>query len=208
MSQAPSFPRTVYPYTLPYLQTTEHGMPMSKLVIWGNGILFTQTITDGLRAGGLWLVMQDKCGTAAVAKGDIIMLAHIDDVDWLSACQIKLDLTIQASGVLRHDATPPLCSRLQGDITARWPDLPPLPEHDILLTRLKQGMIEHHFPLPASSVDDWPRTPNWVCWRWLEILPIPLATKQRLLKHPTPHLCMRYIKKIIRHGDLSAQPLR
>ncbi|GHA45627.1 hypothetical protein ACFFLZ_08390 [Photobacterium aphoticum] len=206
------------PQTLPYLLTTEHGMPMSQLVIKGSGLRFTQTIADGLRAGGIWLVMQDKCGTVAMAKGDIMMLAHIDAVDWLSDRQIVLNLHIQAEGILHHDAAYASTTRLQGETIALWSQatlgspaspLPALDTHDVLVTRLLQSWQAQGRSLPDDH-QAFPMTypPHWICWRWLEILPISLATKQRLLKHPTPLLCMRYIKKIIRHSDLSVQPLR
>ena len=225
--------------TLPYLLTTEHGMPMGQLEIKGSGLRFTQTIADGLRAGGLWLVMQDKCGTAAMNKGDIMMLAHIDAVDWLSERQITLSLSIQAEGMLHHDVTDACTTHLQGEAIASWSQQSPrtqkshgpqklqradtsqgaqesrvspqpyVDKHDVLVTRLQQSWQAQGRLLPEGHQDtDMAYRPDWICWRWLEILPISLATKQRLLKHPSPRICMRYIKKIIRHSDLSVQPLR
>ena len=186
---------------LPFLECRDHFMPMGNGDIKGTGYHFTHTVTDGLRAGGLWLVMQDDSGQVASNSGDIIMFAAIEDVDWLSGSQIKLKLTIQhwgkvtASGLQRQ--------LLEGQVYPLWQDSC-LPADDILVMRLVQCTNEY----PNKGLGDVTTSTeairfntNWICWRWLELLPIPLDKKQRLLKYPTSKLCLRYLKKIIRQSD-------
>lgn len=186
---------------LPYLKCREHFMPMSNGDIKGKGYHFTHTVTDGLRAGGLWLVMQDDSGQTAGNSGDIIMFAAIEDVDWLSGSQIKLKLAIRHWGKvtpagMQHQ-------QLEGQVYPLWQDSY-LPSDDVLVMRLIQCTNEFHnselnnatVPLSTTHFNT-----NWICWRWLEILPIPLDKKQRLLKYPTSKLCLRYLKKIIRQSD-------
>ena len=186
---------------LPFLRCTEHLMPMGKGDICGNGYSFTHTVSDGLRAGGLWLVMQDYSGQTANNSGDIIMFAAIDDVDWLSRSQIHLKLTVEhwarvTSADTKHQ-------KLEGQLYPLWQDSP-LPIDDLLVVRLIE--CTHQFRpcersmAPASAKPPQLNT-NWVCWRWLEILPIPLDKKQRLLKSPDAQLCIRYLKRIIRQSD-------
>lgn len=184
---------------LPYLKCTEHLMPMGNADIRGAGYSFTHTITDGLRAGGLWLVMQDDAGQAADSNGDIIMFAAIEDVDWLSDSQIKLKLAVQYWG--RIVASGQQSQTLKGQVYPLWHDST-LASDDILVVRLHQCTSTYYRTLPSAAAAPPDRVAtNWVCWRWLELLPIPLGTKQRLLKYPTSQLCLRYLKKIIRHSD-------
>ncbi|AJR06755.1 hypothetical protein C9J03_03960 [Photobacterium gaetbulicola] len=186
---------------LPYLKCRDHFMPMGNGNINGTGYRFTHTVTDGLRAGGLWLVMQDDSGQIAGNSGDIIMFAAIEDVDWLSGSQIKLKLAIRhwgkvtASGV-QHQ-------HLEGQVYPLWQDSV-LPDDDLLVMRLLQLTSEYPNQQLNSGALSSPTNQfntNWICWRWLEILPIPLGTKQRLLKSPTSEPCLRYLRKIIRQSD-------
>lgn len=191
--------------TLPYIQTTDHLMPMGQGQLRGSGYLFTQTIADGLRAGSLWIVMVDSFGKPANAHGDIIMLATITEVDWLSEAEIKLDIAIHQWGALAlepHHST----TYLQGEIYPIWHDDIQLDNDDILTTRLRQWLAESgsQMQVTAASLT----SARWVCWRWLELLPLSLTTKQRLLKHSSPQVCIRYLKKIIRRSDLITSLLR
>ncbi|MCQ1057641.1 hypothetical protein LRP52_07085 [Photobacterium sp. ZSDE20] len=198
---------------LPFLKCTEHFMPMGNGNICGTGYTFTHTVSDGLRAGGLWLVMQDDSGQAATNDGDIIMFAAIEDVDWLSESQIKLKLTIEHWGRVTSPETKH--QKLEGQLYPLWQNSY-LPMDDILVVRLIECThqfhpAERHYPNrlahePAFSVahvagSDHQLNTNWVCWRWLEILPITLDKKQRLLKSPDARLCIRYLKRIIRQSD-------
>ena len=186
---------------LPYLKCREHFMPLSNGDIKGTGYHFTHTVTDGLRAGGLWLVMQDDSGQIAGNSGDIIMYAVIEDVDWLSGSQIKLKLAIQHWGKVTPAGMQQ--QHLEGEVYPLWQDSY-LPADDILVMRLFQCTNE--YPNNELGRTNAPTkverfNTNWICWRWLEILPIPLDKKQRLLKYPTSELCIRYLKKIIHKSD-------
>lgn len=198
---------------LPFLKCTEHFMPMGNGKISGTGYSFTHTVSDGLRAGGLWLVMQDDSGQAANNNGDIIMFAAIEDVDWLSESQIKLKLAIEHWGRVTSPVTKQ--QKLEGQLYPLWQNSY-LPMDDILVARLIECThqfhpnerhhpikLEHETVFSAALLEGIPHqlNTNWVCWRWLEILPIPLDKKQRLLKSPDAQLCIRYLKKIIRQSD-------
>ena len=185
---------------LPYLACRDHFMPMGNGNINGAGYHFTHTVTDGLRAGGLWLVMQDDFGQVASNRGDIVMFAAIEDVDWLSGSQIQLKLAIQQWGKVTSSSTPH--QQLEGQVYPLWQESY-LAVDDVLVRRLMQCTNEYPnkwFGASAPATAKHFNT-NWICWRWLEILPIPLDKKQRLLKYPTSKLCLRYLKKIIRQSD-------
>ena len=139
---------------------------MSNGDIKGTGYHFTHTVTDGLRAGGLWLVMQDDAGQIAGNSGDIIMYAVIEDVDWLSGSQIKLKLAVQhwESHSCRHATT-----TSRGQVYPLWQDSY-LPVDDILVMRLFQCTNEYlNNDLCRSNTPTVEHlNTNWICWRWLE----------------------------------------
>ncbi|PSW11353.1 hypothetical protein C9I98_24195 [Photobacterium sanctipauli] len=198
--------------SLPFIQTADHYMPHGRWYIRGSGILFTRVVTDSLRAGGFWLIMQDSQGKTANHNGDIMTLASIRHVDWLSESQIKIEVTIEGWAKI---TAPNLCTGwvIEGRCYPLWPDDTLLADDDLLVTRLQQWFSDSHcanigIDTLTTLPHPIPRSASWVCWRWLEILPVSLTIKQRLLKHPTPNACMRYIKKIILHSDLQQHELR
>jgi len=157
----------------------------------------------------MWMVMQDSDGQVAISRGDIVTYAHIITVDWLSGTQIQVDLDLPAWGMIENNI-PTKSLRLSAKPFPLWTTNRKLPESDILIIRLKQWLVEYSYQQPrliSSSIEDL-HDPCWLCWRWLELLPLPLQTKQRLLKHPTPQLCLRYLKRIIHQSDLYTQVLR
>ncbi|MGF1735484.1 hypothetical protein [Photobacterium satsumensis] len=183
---------------LPFLKCTEHLMPMGKGNIRGTGYSFTHTVSDGLQSGGLWLVMQGDSGQTANNTGDIIMFAAIRDVDWLSETQIKLKLAIEHWGRITSPETKH--HKLEGQLYPLWQDSP-LPVDDLLAVRLIECTRQFHINEHQHPGVHHQLNTNWVCWRWLEILPIPLNKKQRLLKFPDAQLCIKYLKKILRQSD-------
>ena len=195
--------------TQPYLKSTDHLLPSGKRKIWGCGLLFTNTIRDALKEGGLWLVMQDSEGQSAMAEGDIVIRAIIGAVDWLSASQICVELNIVGWGNIAPSEKGTTNDRLSARLRPLWTDRQKIPAGDILIVRLKQWQLEYGHQQPwlfdhQANLSD----PCWLCCRWLELLPLPLKTKLRLLSHPTPQACLRYLKKIIRQSDRYTEKLR
>ncbi|MCW8328793.1 hypothetical protein MD588_08220 [Photobacterium sp. SDRW27] len=195
-------------HTLPFLATADHFLPLGKRQLRGSSMVFSNTIREALHAGGFWLVMQDSDGQVAVSGGDIVTYAHITNIDWLSGTQIQVDVDLKAWGCIEDQVqfNPP---RLCAKIIPLWTTNQKLPENDILFVRLKQWLAEYGYqsPLMVDTSADF-RDPCWLCWRWLELLPLPLKIKQRLLKRTNPKLCLRYLKIIIHQSDLYTQVLR
>ncbi|MGR5149414.1 hypothetical protein ACQKP8_23070 [Photobacterium alginatilyticum] len=201
--------RPYHSYTLPVLTTTEHLLPLTKQQISGSGALFSQMILEATRAGGIWIVMQDSNGEVADKAGDIVTFASIDCVDWLSGDQVQVSLDLPQWGAVdtEQDKTPG--RYLSASLFPLWHCSHKLSTTDRLVVQLRQWQKEYAHQGPAN---DPGRTdyedPCWLCWRWLEVLPLPVHTKQRLLKQPGPNSSLRYLKKMIRQSDLYAELLR
>lgn len=194
--------------TLPFLATTDHLLPGRDWQLSGHGIVFTETIRAATRAEGMWLVMQDSHGDIANQPGDRVTHAVIRQVDWLSGPQIQVELRLAQWGVIcpnsQHAGAPTLSAALR----PLWREDSPVPATHLLLQKYVQWQQE--YGSPHADIPPTPRDANasWLCWRWLELLPLPVATKQRLLRHPSPTTCLRYLEKIVQHGDLCSNLLR
>lgn len=188
---------------LPFLTSTDHWMPMTRHCLTGSGWLFTQTIRAGQQDGGIWLVMQDSRGYPAMADGDVMTLAVIESVDWLSQQQIQVHIaTLSFGRIMRSSDAPAQPTRLTGQLYGGWsPSSVSLAADDVLITRLHQWQAEFGLVWPEWVTNQTPLCANWVCLRWLELLPLSLKTKQRLLKQPSARNCLRYLKKVIRQSD-------
>lgn len=195
--------------TLPYLKTTDHLLPSTQRRIHGSGLMFTNIIREATRSGGVWLVMQDSDGQSAMSEGDIVSQAKIQSVDWLSCSQICVDLHITGWGMVETSNQTIKPGQLNARLRPLWATKQQCPADDILVIRLKQWQREYacqpggDHDDPAGAFDSC-----WLCWRWLELLPLPLVTKQRLLKQSDPRACLRYLKKMILQSDLYAGMLR
>lgn len=171
--------------------------------------MFSDTIREAIRLKGLWLIMQDSDGDTAADKGDIVVLARIIAVDWLSNVQIRVDIELAQWGMIDNEPKEGTGRYLKASLFPLWKGNQKLSENDLLVVRLKQWLLESNHQPPQNiselvSISD----PGWLCWRWLEVLPLPIDIKQRLLKHPTPRPCLRYLKRLIRQSDLYAGLLR
>lgn len=209
-------PSLVTSETFPFLISTEHLLPTGKCQICGTGSLFIDTLLEAMHSGGLWLVMQDHTGKTAINSGDRVSFAVITDINWLgqsigrhfSDSEIQVELNVSGWGnvIVKQPRYPP-------SLTARhqplWAVKHKLTADDLLLSQLTTLAIECNYLKSQWHKKMLPDTdPGWVCMRWLELLPLPLDTKQRLLKMPKPDLCLRYLKKIIRCSDLNSDLLR
>ncbi len=203
--------------TFPFLISTEHLLPTGKWQISGTGPLFIDTVCEAMHSGGLWLVMQDHKGKTAIRSGDRVSFAVITNIDWLgqsigrhfSDSQIQVELDVHGWGNVIIKKQPRYPPRLAAQRRPLWAADKKLSPDDLLLSRLTELTIECNkieSLLPNIMLAD--TDPGWICLRWLELLPLPLDTKQRLLKMPDPELCLRYLKKIIQHSDLYSDLLR
>lgn len=203
------------PVLLPFLITTEHYFPGIQWQIRGDGLIFVNTIRDATKTGGLWLLMQDSDGKVAAAQDDIVSYARIVEIDWLSTDQIRVDIVVDSLGVI--SSTTPQHHHIKAKPLPLWRTEKIEPSTNLLAAKLKTLLLEHHHEsnYKASTLASPPNAfeadfddPCWLCWRWLELLPLPLKTKQKLLRHSSPDVCLRYLKKIINQSDRLAQLLR
>ncbi|UXI03531.1 hypothetical protein [Photobacterium sp. TY1-4] len=193
-------------HTLPYLATTEHLLPGREWQLAGNGIVFTERLRAATRAGGLWLVMQESNGKVADQPGQLVTHAAISQIDWLSGPQIRVQLRLTQWGVIHSSSRHAGSLYLSATVRPLWAAHLSLPDTHLLRQRFTQW--QQAYALPELSATAHPASAAWLCWRWLELLPLTVATKQRLLHHPSPAVCLRYLEKIMRQGDLCSNLLR
>ncbi|SHO59110.1 hypothetical protein [Vibrio quintilis] len=199
------------PLHLPCLMTTDHLLPVGKRNIRGNGFIFSQTLLDAIKHHGVWLVMQDSDGQAAIAPGDIVIQAKILAVDWLSADQICAEIYTHRWGRIVSVRQAAGFGWLCAQPAPLWKTPQRLSSDDILVTHFRQWLRESSRLTPSPWLSEQTphiTDPNQLCWYWLELLPLPLSTKQRLLRQPDSQVCLRYLKKIFRHSDRFSLNLR
>ncbi|CAM3821809.1 hypothetical protein VA7868_03473 [Vibrio aerogenes CECT 7868] len=194
---------------LPFLMTTDHLMPAGKRRIWGSGLLFSQTLLEATKQNGLWLVMQDSDGQAAMSPGDIVIQARVLSVDWLSAEYIDAEICTRSWGNIIDVKQAAGYGWLTAQTRSLWPTEQRLSPDELLVIRFQQWLKDHHnIPLWLNDVPANMTDPNQLCWYWLELLPLPVSTKQRLLRQPTSQACLRYLKKIFWYSDRFRHDLR
>ncbi|MCG7585151.1 hypothetical protein [Photobacterium sp. OFAV2-7] len=195
--------------TLPVLATTEHLLPQQKHQIRGSGMLFSQTILEAIRTEGIWIVMLGNDGETANKTGDIVTFATIESVDWLSEEQIKVELELSLWGKVDAEQHHKSDRLLKASLFPLWHSDKKASERDRVVTQLQQWQAENAYHQPPTDIGyDFNTDPCWLCWRWLELLPLPVQTKQRLLKQPEPTLCLRYLKTMFRQSDRYTRLLR
>ncbi|OLQ75739.1 hypothetical protein BIT28_13525 [Photobacterium proteolyticum] len=188
--------------TLPVLATTEHLLPQQKHQIRGRGMLFSHTILEAIRSEGMWIVMQGSDGETANKTGDIVTFATIENVDWLSEDQVIVELELSLWGRVDTEQHHRSDRLLKARFFPLWHSDIKASESDRVVTQLQQWQAEYACHQPLNDIGyEFNADPCWLCWRWLELLPLPVQTKQRLLKQPEPTLCLRYLKKMIRQSD-------
>ncbi len=209
---------------LPYVAMTEHLQPLRRWRLEGNGIMFTELAKQALRTKALWIVMQDSNGSTAMHRGDIVSLARVEMVDWLSMDSIVIVLDIDSWGIITSPPSKASPRLLAASKRAVWTSLTDnLTDNERELPAklsLREDLYCYRDALLPSSVlsSEWhtalstiqhdtvrkdltEQDVSWLCLRWLELLPLPITMKQRLIAHHDHTVCRRYLKKMIRCSD-------
>ena len=181
-------------------------MPQRLAQLRGQGLMFTERLRAAEKAGGLWLAHQDSGGDSAIQPGDLVCFAKITQIDWLSQLQIVADCEIHHWAVV-VTATPSSakqwpCASLTAKPIELWPQHSGA-QHQQRLQQALDLVLQQHPELMVNELTTSPTATklNQLCWRWLELLPLPLRTKQRLLQAPSVELCLRYLTFILRRND-------
>ncbi|WP_432459923.1 hypothetical protein [Agarivorans sp. QJM3NY_25] len=191
---------------LPLIINSEHFMPERQGRLSGQGGEFIASIRAAEKAGGMWLAFQDSNGHCAISKHDLVSRGEIKQVDWLSRKQIIVEFNVTGWGLISTNHPEFSKEWFTDTITAQqlilWPTpetYPPQPHLQQALLQVKRLYPELHSygPNQAQDLNDV----RLLCWRWLELLPLSIDTKQRLLKAATPALCIRYLNFILRQND-------
>jgi hypothetical protein len=193
---------------MPYLTLTELPLPDRLWRVWGSGPLFVERMRLAQHAGRVALVMQGSQGELAMTPGDVVALASVRSIDWLSEPQIRIELDVNDWGLVAAEVGVAYPSQLSVHKRGRWLSQKSLFDDDPLVAKL--GDLVSQRPdwslTPASRAER--HDPVWICLRWLELLPLPLRIKQRLLQAPSSKLALRYLNKMVRQSDRFATPLR
>lgn len=193
---------------MPYLAMTELPLPERPWRLWDSGPLFVERMRLAQHAGVIALVMQGSQGELAMAPGDVVGIAKVSAIDWLTEPQIRIELDVMGWGVVFSDAAIAYPSQINVQRREPWPQLPMLNQQNLLVERLADLVRQRpDWCLSATSVEQR-LDPAWVCLRWLELLPLSVRIKQRLLQAPSPKLALRYLKKIVRNSDRFASVVR
>ncbi|MGY5450210.1 hypothetical protein ACVFI8_04620 [Agarivorans sp. MS3-6] len=194
------------PQLYPLIIRREHFMPERNAQISGEGMAFIASLRAAEKAGGMWLAFQDSKGRCAVKPQDIISFAQIKHIDWLSQARITVDFTVLSWGVVTSKA-PTFCSTWMTQTIEATPcELWPMMLQHKNVQDLQQTLQKINVTYPELKVTNLNQElennqVKSLCWRWLELLPLPINTKQRLLKSPSASLCIRYLGFILRQSD-------
>lgn len=150
----------------------------------------------GLREGG-----EVGRGTKAAALETVGVLAHIEEVDAEQASILRL----RCSGGLRFRITRPPVQQDDGLWTARAESIPADPLRmpgpamlktvDALAEAIHKLQEREHEPFATPyRLDD----AGWVANRWCELLPIPMAAKQKLMELQDPVIRLSLVDGFLR----------
>lgn len=81
-----------------------------------------------------------------------------------------------------------------------WPEQT-LAEADRLLAEHLQSVYENYPELAVAHTAEELQSSNWVCLRWLELLPIDAQTKQELLKASDSNEVVQFLKELINKSE-------
>lgn len=201
--------REVTLLSLPFIYNTEHLLPgrECRWLVPGQGreALIRRAQLSGLVA----LVMQESNGQAFDQPGDSVTIAKVLQVNWLHHKGIELHLSLERCARVLQQTSSPSGSVLQLQEQPTWPNA----EIDSAVLRfiresylaLRYAHPERASAPPTTQHNDYAA---WLCYRWLELLPLPVANKQALLKESHLEPGMRYIKNILQQGDRLVDPQR
>ncbi len=168
--------------------------------------MFTNSLRAAEKAGGMWLAHQDCGGDSAVQQGDLVCFAKIIQIDWLSQSQIVADCEIHHWAIIAEPnfSSPAQwpCPSLYAKAIQIW-QRPSSPCQAESLQHALSMINQQHPELRVEALGGVQQADaiSQLCWRWLELLPLPLKTKQRLLHAPSAELCARYLAFILRQND-------
>ena len=184
----------------------EHFMPQRLARIKGQGVVFIASLRAVEKAGGVWLAFQDSDGNSAVKTGDLVSFAQVNHIDWLSKSQIEAEFKVLHWGkVTSHK--PSFCSNwVSPTLCANKIELWPTVATHKNTAALQHALTNINLQYPELQTTNFQQCVQSdqvknLCWRWLELLPLPICTKQRLLKSPSASLCIRYLGFILRQSD-------
>ncbi|WP_406609263.1 hypothetical protein [Agarivorans sp. JK6] len=190
----------------PLMISREHFMPQRFARMKGQGVVFIASLRAAEKAGGVWLAFQDSDGNSAVQANDLVSFAQVSHIDWLSKAQIEVEFKVLHWGKVTSGkpgfsstwVSPTLCA----DKIELWPNTSIQKNTAALQSALAN--INLQYPeLQTANLEQSVQSEQVknLCWRWLELLPLPICTKQRLLKSPSASLCIRYLGFILRQSD-------
>ncbi|WP_095499086.1 hypothetical protein [Paraferrimonas haliotis] len=195
-------------YSLPFHQTTEHMLPGSIARISGKGLLFSSWARSVQLSQRLWIVMRDCESPQRQVAGDRVALAKVISIDWLSQDSITLTLDVYGWGEALHNVDG-ASQTLLAEQQALWCDQEPCNDCLFISAFLRQWLEQELCKRLGTKLDyrDW-RNPNWVCLRWLELLPLSVETKQNLLKVGDCEIAVRYLTILLEQIDPTEKSLR
>ncbi|MEE1673965.1 hypothetical protein SNR37_003392 [Agarivorans aestuarii] len=190
----------------PLMISREHFMPQRFARIKGEGMVFIASLRAAEKAGGVWLAFQDSDGNSAVQANDLVSFAQVSHIDWLSKAQIEVEFKILHWGKVTSNE-PGFCSNwVSPTLCANKIDLWPDCSKQKNTAALQNALANINLQYPELQTANFEQSVQsdqvkTLCWRWLELLPLPICTKQRLLKSPSASLCIRYLGFILRQSD-------
>ena len=177
---------------IPCIATTEHVLPMRRVIISGDGLLFTEMARLAHKTSQIALIMMDSNGDYPETSQQLVTIANVESIDWLSEQQIKITMVCSEMGTLHSYKSIGLSDVAKHPM---WPSVNSPEQAATLATPLELTEAVNIDVEQAANL-------NWLCYRWLEILPLQVSVKQRLLKAQDCRLCQRYLEKIIEKSDL------
>ncbi|GLP98058.1 hypothetical protein [Paraferrimonas sedimenticola] len=194
--------------TLPYQVLAEFPLPGSRYRLKGSGLLFNQWMRDAQQSGRLWLIMADVDECAAPKEGEVVSLAEVVEVDWLSGSDVTVTLDVTQWGLLSGlDANKRRCS---AEAKSCWQDqAEAITPEEPLLRELIHWRRAYALQYPFETIDTTATLTSLdLCLRWLEILPLAKTTKQNLLKSEDLGLIFRYLNQFLAKADLNSKQVR
>ena len=163
--------------------------------------LATRCLREALPFGVVCLRQGAEAGRGAVALEPVGTLAHIEEVDGEQAGILRLRcrggrrFTLDGAPTQQPDGLWTAPVQPLDDDDAEWPEPAMAGTVRALAQAIENLRTQGQLPfLEPYRLDD----AGWVANRWCEILPIPLAAKQKLMALESPSLRLKIVDEYLR----------
>ena len=189
------------PLTLPLFPLGTHVLPGGRLPLRIFEPRYLRMVKEACRSGlGFGMCMLNPRGAGALHSMYAIG-TWVQVIDFATLADGLLGITVEGQQCFRIEQLWQEQDGLRRGQVRYLPEWPPLPlvEPQQPLQQLLVRLYAEHEPLGRLYPTPLPADAAWLCQRWLELLPMQPALKQRLALEDSPAPCLDSLQAWMSH---------